>query len=107
MDIQRIGVIGCGLMGAGIAQCAAEAGLLVRIREADAALLAKGLARIESAWARGLAKGRLTEDQLQTWQANLTAPSLSPTWAIAIWWWRPSPNGSISSCRPSWNSTGC
>ncbi|WP_306589686.1 3-hydroxyacyl-CoA dehydrogenase family protein [Geothrix sp. 21YS21S-4] len=63
MDIQRIGVVGCGLMGAGIAQCAAEAGYAVHVKEADETLLAKGLARIRSAWERGVAKGKLTEQQ--------------------------------------------
>ncbi len=38
MDIQRVGIVGCGLMGAGIAQCAAEAGCEVWVKEADEAL---------------------------------------------------------------------
>jgi 3-hydroxybutyryl-CoA dehydrogenase len=72
MDIQRIGVVGCGLMGAGIAQCAAEAGCQVRVKEADQALLAKGLARIHGAWDRAVAKGKSTEDQRAGWLQNLT-----------------------------------
>jgi 3-hydroxybutyryl-CoA dehydrogenase len=63
MDIQHIGIVGCGLMGSGIAQCAAEAGYQVWVKEADEALLAKGLARIQGAWERAVAKGKLTEDQ--------------------------------------------
>src|SRR5512133_413003 len=63
MDIQRIGIVGCGLMGSGIAQCAAEAGLEVWVKEADESLLAKGLARIHGAWERAVAKGRLTGEQ--------------------------------------------
>ena len=71
MDIQRIGVVGCGLMGSGIAQCAAEAGCPVLVKEADEALLAKGLARIHGAWDRAVAKGKITEEQRATWARNL------------------------------------
>ena len=38
---KQLGLIGCGLMGSGIAQCAAEAGCQVLVKEADEALLAK------------------------------------------------------------------
>jgi 3-hydroxybutyryl-CoA dehydrogenase len=71
MDIQRIGVVGCGLMGSGIAQCAAEAGCQVLVKEADEALLAKGMARIHGAWDRSVAKGKATEDQRSGWTRNL------------------------------------
>ncbi|WP_291271732.1 3-hydroxyacyl-CoA dehydrogenase family protein [Geothrix sp.] len=63
MDIQHIGIVGCGLMGSGIAQCAVEAGYQIWVKEADEPLLAKGLARIQGAWERAVAKGKLTEDQ--------------------------------------------
>jgi 3-hydroxybutyryl-CoA dehydrogenase len=59
MAIQRVGVIGCGLMGAGIAQVAAESGCAVVVKETDAAFLEKGLARIHGAWDRALAKDKL------------------------------------------------
>jgi 3-hydroxybutyryl-CoA dehydrogenase len=71
MDIQRVGVIGCGLMGSGIAQCAAEAGCQVLVKEADEALLARGLARIQGAWERAVAKGKVTEEQRAAFQARL------------------------------------
>ena len=71
MDIQRVGIVGCGLMGSGIAQCAAEAGCQVWVKEADETLLAKGLGRITGAWDRAVAKGKLTEDQRSTWLPNL------------------------------------
>lgn len=63
MNIQRIGIVGCGLMGAGIAQSAVEAGFEVRVKEVDETLLAKGLARIHAAWERAVAKGKLTDAQ--------------------------------------------
>ncbi len=59
MAIQKVGVIGCGLMGAGIAQVAAEAGCAVIVKEMDPAFLDKGLARIHGAWERALAKSKL------------------------------------------------
>ena len=65
MAIQRVGVIGCGLMGAGIAQVAAEAGCEVVIKEASAAFLEKGLARIHGAWDKALAKGKLDESKAE------------------------------------------
>lgn len=71
MGIQRLGVVGCGLMGAGIAQCAAESGFQVSIKEADEALLARGLKRIAEAWERALAKGKATEAQCGEWRQRL------------------------------------
>lgn len=62
MDIQRVGIVGCGLMGSGIAQCAVEAGCEVHVKEAGEALLAKGLARIGSAWERAVAREKITPD---------------------------------------------
>ncbi len=61
MAIQKVGVIGCGLMGAGIAQVAAEAGFAVVVKEMNHAFLDKGLARIHGAWERARAKGKLDE----------------------------------------------
>lgn len=71
MDIQRIGIVGCGLMGSGIAQCAAEAGCEVWVKEAEEGLLDRGLARIQGAWERGIAKGKLSEAQREEWSRNL------------------------------------
>src|SRR5207244_2323621 len=47
MEIRRVGVVGCGLMGSGIAQVAATAGFPTVVREVSADLLDKGLASIE------------------------------------------------------------
>lgn len=66
--IQRVGVIGCGLMGAGIAQVAAESGFAVIVKEMDAAFLDKGLARIHGAWDRALAKGKLDAAKVEAFK---------------------------------------
>ena len=71
MDIQRVGIVGCGLMGSGIAQSAAESGCQVLVKEADEALLTRGLARIHSAWDRAVAKGKVTGDQRAGWTLNV------------------------------------
>ncbi len=46
MKIEKVGVVGCGIMGAGIAQLALEAGYKVTVREMDEALLTKGISRV-------------------------------------------------------------
>ena len=57
-EIKKVGVVGCGLMGHGIAQVAAQAGLDVVVREVDQAVLDKGLAKIEKQLARAVEKGK-------------------------------------------------
>jgi 3-hydroxybutyryl-CoA dehydrogenase len=61
MAIQKVGVVGCGLMGAGIAQVSAQAGLATVVREVSAELLEKGLKAIDKNLARLVEKGTITE----------------------------------------------
>jgi 3-hydroxybutyryl-CoA dehydrogenase len=61
MDIKKIGVCGCGQMGAGIAEVAAKAGVEVIAREINEDLLKKGLGRIEKSLAKAVEKGKLDE----------------------------------------------
>jgi 3-hydroxybutyryl-CoA dehydrogenase len=61
MAIQKVGVAGCGLMGSGIAQVAAQASFPVVVREVNAELLEKGLKSIEKNLARQVEKGTITE----------------------------------------------
>jgi 3-hydroxybutyryl-CoA dehydrogenase len=63
MAIQKVGVIGCGLMGSGIVQVAAQAGFDVRVREVSDDALKKGLARIDRFLQGGVDKGKLTAEQ--------------------------------------------
>jgi 3-hydroxybutyryl-CoA dehydrogenase len=57
-EIKKVGVVGCGLMGHGIAQVAAQAGYDVVVREVDEDALAKGLGKIEKQLARAVEKGK-------------------------------------------------
>jgi 3-hydroxybutyryl-CoA dehydrogenase len=59
MTVQRVGVVGCGLMGSGIAEVCARAGLDVVVREAHAAAAEAGLARITTSLDRAAASGKL------------------------------------------------
>ena len=61
MAIQKVGVVGCGLMGSGIAQVVAQAGCTVVVREVTPELLDKGLKSIEKNLQRMVEKGTLTE----------------------------------------------
>src|SRR5881409_4258467 len=61
MAIQRVGVVGCGLMGSGIAQVAAAAGFETVVREVSVELVDKGLKGIEKNLNRLVEKGTITE----------------------------------------------
>jgi 3-hydroxybutyryl-CoA dehydrogenase len=61
-EIEQVGVLGCGLMGHGITQLAAEAGYQVVVREVDDATLAKGIGKIEKQLARAVEKGKATQE---------------------------------------------
>jgi 3-hydroxybutyryl-CoA dehydrogenase len=62
MDIRTVGVLGCGLMGSGIAQVVAAGGYQTIVREIDDAALARGLARIDRFLSDGVARGKISPD---------------------------------------------
>ncbi|MFZ0705196.1 MAG: 3-hydroxybutyryl-CoA dehydrogenase [Candidatus Korobacteraceae bacterium] len=75
MEIKKVGVLGCGLMGSGIAQVAAMAGYDVTVLEQEQKFLDKGFAGIEKSLTRlverGPAKGGLTAEQKTETQSHL------------------------------------
>ncbi|MGH9942357.1 MAG: 3-hydroxyacyl-CoA dehydrogenase family protein [Pyrinomonadaceae bacterium] len=63
MEIRKVGVLGCGLMGSGIAQTAATAGFEVIVREVTNELCQKGFTGIEKSLAKFAEKGSITAEQ--------------------------------------------
>jgi 3-hydroxybutyryl-CoA dehydrogenase len=61
MAIEKVGIVGCGLMGSGIAQVCATAGFTTVVREVSPELLEKGIKGIEKNLARLVEKGAITE----------------------------------------------
>ncbi|MFA5316705.1 MAG: 3-hydroxybutyryl-CoA dehydrogenase [Dehalococcoidales bacterium] len=62
MEIKKVGVVGCGIMGGGIAQVAAQAGYDVVVSEINDQLLQKGMNGISSILARSVEKGRISQE---------------------------------------------
>lgn len=71
MNIQKVGVIGAGLMGAGIAQVSAAAGYETYVRDISRELVDKGLSKIEGFLSRSVDKGKLTAEQKEVTLKNL------------------------------------
>src|SRR5690606_10957262 len=62
LSIQKVGVVGCGLMGSGIAEVAATAGLDVVAREVDATFLEQGRGRIRKSLDRAVSREKLSAE---------------------------------------------
>ena len=71
-DFKRIGVVGSGLMGSGIAEVCARAGLNVVVREINAAAAEAGQQRLTKSLDRGVSSNKLTEAERDAALANLT-----------------------------------
>jgi 3-hydroxybutyryl-CoA dehydrogenase len=71
MAIQKVGVIGCGLMGSGIAQVSAAAGFPTIVREVSANALDKGMGSIKKFLEGGVAKGKVTQADMDKVLGNL------------------------------------
>jgi 3-hydroxybutyryl-CoA dehydrogenase len=81
MSVRTVGVLGCGLMGSGIAQVCAAAGYRTIVREVDEAVLHKGLDRIRAFLDAGIAKGKVTPESRHSILANLTGTTTFDTMA--------------------------
>ena len=72
MTIERVGVVGCGLMGSGIAEVCARAGLDVVVREVTPEAAEAGRQRLTKSLDRGLSSGKLSEAERDAALARLT-----------------------------------
>ncbi len=72
MEIKKVGIVGCGLMGSGIAEITARAGYEVVATEVNDQLLQKGLARIESSTQKAVDRGKATADERQATLSRIT-----------------------------------
>jgi 3-hydroxybutyryl-CoA dehydrogenase len=70
-DITKVGVLGCGLMGHGIAQISAQAGYDVVVREVDGDRLAKGVGNIEKQLSRAVEKGRMEQSEAEAVRSRI------------------------------------
>ena len=73
MQIKKVGVLGCGLMGAGIAQVAATAGFETVVKEVSDEFIAKGFGGIEKSLAKFAEKGTITAEQQTEIRGRLSA----------------------------------
>jgi len=71
MVIRKVGVVGCGLMGSGIAQTCVQSGYETVVSEVNQQLLDKGMARIYSAWDSMVSKGKLAPGQVDEYRNKL------------------------------------
>ena len=69
--IERVGVLGAGLMGHGIAQVAAQSGYAVVLREVDDQTLAKGVGKIDKQLARAVEKGKSSQEDADAVRARI------------------------------------
>ena len=75
MGYETVGVVGCGLMGSGIAQVAAQAGCRTIVREVDDSAAAAGIGRIEAFLAAGVERGKSSAADRDRTLANLVGTS--------------------------------
>jgi 3-hydroxybutyryl-CoA dehydrogenase len=71
MDIRKVGVVGCGLMGNGIAQVSAQSGYDVLVREVSREFLDRGLKRIDQMLDRAVEKGKIAPADGEKTRANI------------------------------------
>ncbi|MGC2175570.1 MAG: 3-hydroxybutyryl-CoA dehydrogenase [Acidimicrobiales bacterium] len=70
--MERVGVVGCGLMGSGIAEVTARAGAQVTVVERDEGALSAGRDRVERSLARAVSSGKMPEEEAERIRASLS-----------------------------------
>lgn len=72
MNVSTIGVVGCGLMGSGIAEVCARSGFNVIVGEANEEFLSAGMARIEKSLSRAVKRGKIEESEAAAVRARIS-----------------------------------
>src|SRR5687768_14737061 len=72
MAISTVGIVGCGLMGSGIAQVCAQKGYKTVVREVNDELLNRGLGRIKAFLQEGVKRGKVTQGDADQALAKLS-----------------------------------
>jgi 3-hydroxybutyryl-CoA dehydrogenase len=72
MEISKVGVVGCGLMGHGITQISAQAGWDVVVREVDQGQLDKGIGKIEKQLGKAVEKGKVSQEDADVIRGRIT-----------------------------------
>ena len=75
MEIRKVGIVGAGAMGSGIAQVCAQTGWETVLYDAFPESLKKGEESILGFWKRGIEKGKTSEVEVSSWKANLSTSS--------------------------------
>ncbi len=71
VEIRRVGIIGAGAMGSGIAQICAQIGWETTLYDAFPESLKNGMTSIQDFWRKGIEKGKTTKEEVELWRANL------------------------------------
>jgi 3-hydroxybutyryl-CoA dehydrogenase len=71
-NVERMGVVGCGLMGSGIAEVSARAGVDVVVIESDPTAVAAGQARIDASLGQAVRRGKLSDQDRASTFARIT-----------------------------------
>jgi len=72
MKIKKVGVVGCGLMGSGIAEVAAKSGYVTVVREVSEELLEKGIGRIHGSLEKAVSRGKLESEERDRVQERIS-----------------------------------
>jgi len=72
MDIKKVGIVGCGLMGSGIAEITARAGYDVVVTEVTDDFLKKGISRIEASTQKAVDKGKMADEDRTSLLSRIT-----------------------------------
>lgn len=64
MEIKTVGVVGCGLMGSGVAEVVARRGYQVIVSEANDELLARGMDRVRASLSKAVSRGKATQEEM-------------------------------------------